>query len=271
MVVSRETESRRAEPTSLFPAAADPRRAATARVSGGRLVTPRQRLASLVEQHELGDAAVPALTALLQALADPAAPTSVHRASQAVDVHIADSLAALAVEGLSSADRVVDLGSGAGLPGLALAVAMPNARLTLIESHARKCAFIRDTAESMALQNVRVIQSRVEEWRDGLGEHDCVCARAVASLPVLIEYAAPLLRRGGTLVAWKGEVGRQEAADGAAAASILGCEPAGVLPVTPFTRSERRTLHLFKKSVETPSRFPRRAGMAAKRPLSAST
>lgn len=233
-------------------------------------MTPKQRLAALVAAHRLDESALTALTELLQALARSEAPTSVHRASEAVDVHIADSLAALAVPGFVAAHQVSDLGSGAGLPGLALAVALPSAQFFLIESNARKCGFIRETADRMGLSNVSVVQSRAEDWREGLGIQDFVCARAVAALPILLEYAAPLLCAGGMLIAWKAEVGRREALDGESAATILGCEPAGVLPVTPYAHSERRTLYLFRKTAETPSRYPRRAGMAAKRPLSAS-
>lgn len=235
-----------------------------------RSMTPRQRLAALVVEHGLdADAAPSALTALLRALADKEAPTSIHRAGQSVDVHVADSLAALGVPGLREAERVADLGAGAGLPGLPLAVAIPNAHFALIEGNARKCIFIRRTAGEMALTNATVVQSRAEEWREGLGTHQFVCARAVAALPVLLEYAAPLLGLGGMLIAWKGEVPESEATAATAAAALLNCEPAGVLPVTPFPGSVRRTLHLFRKLAETPLGYPRRPGMASKRPLTA--
>lgn len=232
-------------------------------------MTPRTRLSNLIRDYHLDDTVLPALTALVQALADEGAPTSVHRPTQVVDVHVADSLAALAVPGVRHARRVADLGAGAGLPGLVLAAAVPCTQFALVESNARKCDFIRQTVMTMALANVTVIQSRVEDWRDASGGHDFVCARAVAALPVLLEYAAPLLRIGGLLVAWKGEVGQPESIDAAAAASLLGCEAAGVLAVTPFATSDRRTLHLFRKVEETPPRYPRRAGMASKRPLAA--
>jgi 16S rRNA (guanine527-N7)-methyltransferase len=84
---------------------------------------------------------------------------------------------------------------------------------------------------------------------------------------VLCEYAAPLLADGGALVAWKGEVPPEEAAAGAAAAEIVGLAPVEVRNVHPYPRAERRTLHVFRKVVPTPDRFPRRAGMAVKRPL----
>jgi 16S rRNA (guanine527-N7)-methyltransferase len=96
-----------------------------------------------------------------------------------------------------------------------------------------------------------------------------VTARALGTLAVVCEYAAPLLREGGLLVAWKGAVDEAEEADGLAAAEALGLERDAVLAVQPYERSERRTLHVFRKIAPTPERFPRRAGMAAKRPLTA--
>jgi len=91
----------------------------------------------------------------------------------------------------------------------------------------------------------------------------------VAALPVLCEYAAPLLAEGGSLVAWKGAVSDDEAADGRAAASELGLEPTEVLSVTPFPAAREHTLHVFRKTAPTPPRYPRRPGIATKRPLSA--
>jgi len=94
-------------------------------------------------------------------------------------------------------------------------------------------------------------------------------ARALAALPVLCEYAAPLLVDGGSLVAWKGTVSAEEAADGHAAAEQLGLQPAPPHVVTPFPGAREHTLHVFRKTSPTPTRFPRRPGIATKRPLSA--
>ena len=89
----------------------------------------------------------------------------------------------------------------------------------------------------------------------------------VAALPVILEYAAPLLADGGHFVAWKGAVAEPERASGLAAAEILGLEPLPVVAVTPFPGARDHTLHPFRKIAPTPERFPRRPGMAAKRPL----
>jgi 16S rRNA (guanine527-N7)-methyltransferase len=205
--------------------------------------------------------------ALLEALADPAAPTSVHNPAQGRNVHIADSLSALEVPGVREARRIADLGSGAGPPGLVLAIALPDAEVTLVESVGKKCAWMEVTVERLGLDNVRVAWARAEEFEDD--PFDVVTARAIGSLPVLCEYAAPLLREGGVLVAWKGAVDGAEEADGLAAAEILGLERDAVRAVEPYPGSERRTLHVFRKVSATPDRYPRRPGMAAKRPLSA--
>jgi 16S rRNA (guanine527-N7)-methyltransferase len=226
-------------------------------------------LAALCERHALGDSSRAALRALLDRLADPSAPTTVHEPRRALDVHVADSLVALDLPAVRSAARIADLGSGAGLPALVLAAALPDAAVTAVESAGRKATFIAETAEAMGLANVAVAAVRAEEWKDGVGACDVVCARALASLAVVEEYAAPLLRVGGTLVAWKGAVETAEARDAAAAAEALGLVGSPPVPVVPYRGSERRSLHLYSKVAETPPRYPRRAGMAVKRPLRA--
>ena len=114
---------------------------------------------------------------------------------------------------------------------------------------------------------MRVACARAEELEEE--PFDVVTARALASLPVLCEYAAPLLREGGALVAWKGAVDAREDADGLHAAAVLGLEREEVRAVEPYPGSQRRTLHVFRKVSPTPEGYPRRPGMAAKRPLTA--
>jgi 16S rRNA (guanine527-N7)-methyltransferase len=228
------------------------------------------RLAELADRWGLDAAAIRSLTAILEVLeADPHAPTTVRARRAAVDAHVADSLAALELEPVRAARVVADLGSGAGFPGFALAAALPDARVVLVESATRKCDFLRRTAEAADLRRVEVVHARAEEWRDGLGACALVTARALAALPVLAEYAAPLLAPGGTLVAWKGRRDPREEADGAAAAAQLGLEVVEVRPVAPWPAARDRHLHVMRKVSPTPERYPRRAGMAAKRPLRA--
>ena len=210
----------------------------------------------------------PLLDSLLDALADPSAPTSVHDRREGRKVHIADSMAGLEIDAVREAGRIADLGSGAGPPGLVLAIARPEAEIVLVESVGKNCAWLERTVEVLGLENVRVACARAEELVEG--PFDVVTARALAALPVLCEYAAPLLREGGSLVAWKGAVDAQEEADGLHAAEVLGLERVEVRAVEPYKGSERRTLHVFRKIAPTPAGYPRRPGMAAKRPLTAS-
>jgi 16S rRNA (guanine527-N7)-methyltransferase len=228
----------------------------------------RATLNELVRRYSLPAGAGHRLGVLLDALAAEVAPTSVHDPATALDVHVADSLVGLEAAALRDASTIADLGAGAGLPGLVLAAALPHARVFLVDSVGRKCAFMRATAAAMGLDNVAVVEARIEEWRDGREACDVVCARALAALPVLCEYAAPLLRLGGVLVAWKAQVDDREAVDGLAAAAQVGLEPDAVVAVRPFPGSVHRTLHVLRKTRPTPPRFPRRAGFATKRPLS---
>ena len=222
----------------------------------------------LRERGASADAAA-ALGILLALLAEPEAPTSVHEPGRGLDVHIADSLAGLEVEEIRNAGLIADLGSGAGLPGLVLAAVLPDTQVVLVEAARRKCEFLRAAVEAMGLGNAEIVWARAEEWRAGVGRCDAVCARALAALPVICEYAAPLLREGGLLVAWKGQLTEAEASDAAAAAAHLGLSAEPVRSVVPFAGSERRTLHVLRKVAPTPSKYPRRPGIATKRPLSA--
>ena len=230
-----------------------------------------RRLRALAKARRLSEGQERALAVLLERLADEHAPTTVREPARGVDVHLADSLVALDVPAVRAAEVIADLGAGAGVPGLVLATALPETHVVLVESVGRKGDFIEHAAERMGVSNVEVVRARAEEWREGLGRCDVVTARALAALPVLVEYAAPLLRGGGALIAWKGEVEPRERADGEAAAGATGLEAVEIRAVAPFAGSEHRTLHVYSKVMETPARFPRRAGMAVKRPLSANS
>jgi 16S rRNA (guanine527-N7)-methyltransferase len=200
--------------------------------------------------------------------ADEHAPTAVRSAERAVDVHLADSLAALELDTTSGARRVADVGSGAGFPGLVLAVALPGAEVRLIESRRRSCEYLEEVCVRAQIANARVVHARVEEWHDPSGGHDLAVARALAPQSVALEYAAPLLRVGGGLIDWRGRRDPQEEAGSLTAAEELGLELAEIRHVVPFEGARERHLHVYLKVRDTPSRFPRRPGIARKRPLS---
>lgn len=225
------------------------------------------RLEALAGRYGLSAASLGALRALLRhQAADEHASTTVRDATEAVDRHVADSLVALELPAVREAARLADLGAGAGWPGLALAAALPSAHVALVESASRRCQYLARVVEAAALENVEVVHARAEEWR--VGElRDVVTARALAALPVVCEYAAPLLREGGTLVAWKGRLDDAELADGVAAAEILGLSEPEVIAVDPYPGAGPASLVIVRKVAPTPGRFPRRPGIARKRPL----
>ena len=223
---------------------------------------------ALAERYALPDTAARRLTALTRLLvSDPLAPTSVRDPVRVVEDHLADSLVALDLDVVRQASAAADLGSGAGLPGLPLAVALPDTSFCLVESAARKCTFIERAAQVCDAANVRVVNTRVETWREGVERFDLVTARALAPLAVVAEYAAPLLSVGGTLVAWRGRRDAAIESAAAAAAEQLGLQVGEIRPVRPYAGAQHRHLHLMSKVTATPRQFPRRPGIAAKRPL----
>jgi 16S rRNA (guanine527-N7)-methyltransferase len=212
---------------------------------------------------------------LLAALtAEPDPHTAVVDPEVALEVHVADSLSGLQVPELASARRIADMGAGAGFPGLLLAIALPRAQVDLVESKGRKTAVIDRLIQAVELSNARSITARVEDFArvppamgGGREAYDAVTARALGPLALLVEYAAPLLRTDGVLVAWKGARDDAEERAGAAAAAQVGMAVQEVVPVTPYPTSENRHLHVLRKIAPTPPGFPRRTGMARKRPL----
>lgn len=217
----------------------------------------------------LDPAAREALERVLELLAvERASVSSVTDPQRAWRVHVADSLTGLEFADLREAPTIADIGSGAGFPGLVLAVALPTARVDLIESVRRKCEFIQRAIEVAGIDNARVINGRSEELAasEGREAYAAVTARAVGRLSTLAELASPLLADKGVLVAWKGKRDEEEEQQLSRAAEGLAMEPQEILHVGPYAGSEHRHLHLLRKAGPTPADLPRRAGMAKKRP-----
>lgn len=227
-------------------------------------------LEALAARYGLDPRTVGKLRLLLKALAreaDP--PTTIRDPAVAADAHLADALSALALGEVRGVRTIADIGSGAGFPGLALAAALPDARVDLIEASRRKCEVIERLGREARLTGARAVPERAEAWAAGAGcaAYELVTARALGTLAVLAEYAAPLLGLGGALVAWKGRRDADEEAAAAAACAKLGMERREVRRVEPFPGARDRHLHVMVKHRETPAGFPRRPGRAAKRPL----
>jgi 16S rRNA (guanine527-N7)-methyltransferase len=200
---------------------------------------------------------------------DPASLSSVTDPARALEVHVLDSLSGTVVSELDDPVSVVDIGSGAGFPGIPLALARPGAGFDLVDSVGRKVDFIQRVADRLGLPNVTAVHARSEELAGSRGRegYRVATARAVAPLVALAELASPLLEAGGSLVAWKGNRDPAEEGGLSAASRRVAMEIDRVVPVKPFAASRTRHLYVLKKTGPTPPDLPRRPGMARKRPL----
>jgi 16S rRNA (guanine527-N7)-methyltransferase len=201
--------------------------------------------------------------------------TAVRSVDDALQSHIADSLAGLRLAAIREAETMIDIGTGVGFPGIVLALALPELKLTLLDSVRKKVEAAAALCRELELANVECVWSRVEQF-SALGSparerFDVVTARALASLNVLIEYAAPLLRVGGSIVAWKGDPEAAELADAAAAESTLGYWPGELLASKPFAGSLRRHFYVAVKRHPADRSYPRRPGAALRKPITAGT
>jgi 16S rRNA (guanine527-N7)-methyltransferase len=231
-------------------------------------VKHRAALADLAKRYALSCAQQEQLAGVLYAIErDQRAPTGVRESERAVDVHLADSLVATELAELDAAEVLVDIGSGAGMPGVVLAVALADCEVRLLESQSRKCAFLEDLLRTAAITNAEVVCARAEQWPAGRERHDVATARAVGAQPLVLEYAAPLLRVGGVLVDWRGRRDPEEERVAVRAGELLGLERRAIVEVTPYPQATDLHLHVWAKHEATPARFPRRPGIAKKRPL----
>jgi 16S rRNA (guanine527-N7)-methyltransferase len=170
----------------------------------------------------------------------------------------------------SSINNIIDVGTGAGFPGLPLKIACPSIQLTLVESVGKKADFCRYVAKTLALDGVDVVQERAEmlgQQKAHREQYDWAMARAVAAMPVLAEFLLPLVRVGGRVLAMKGESGPAEAQAAERAMRVLGGHLRQILPVRLPGVVEERYLVVVDKVAATPANYPRRVGVPAKRPL----
>jgi 16S rRNA (guanine527-N7)-methyltransferase len=218
---------------------------------------------------ELLDAAARAkLEAVLALLAEERASVSSVVDQRAWQVHVVDSLTGLEVPDLRGAKRIADIGAGAGFPGLVLAVALPQARVDLIESIGRKCEFMGRAIDAAGIAAAAVLNTRSEDWAadEGREAYEAVTARAVGRLSTLAELASPLLKPNGVLVAWKGKRDSKEEEQLENASEALAMRSEQILDVGNRAGSEHRHLHVIRKTGPTPGNLPRKPGIAKKRP-----
>jgi 16S rRNA (guanine527-N7)-methyltransferase len=162
--------------------------------------------------------------------------------------------------------KVIDIGSGAGFPGIVVGIARPDLRVTLLDSRQKKVSFLEDVIQGLALSNMSAVAARVEDYgASHRNEFDYVVARAMARLDVLVEYAMPLLRKNGYLLSMKSEKTQEEIQIASRALKELNAE---IVDRKEYEiEGKKREVLVIQKVKDTPEKFPRRAGMALKRPL----
>lgn len=184
--------------------------------------------------------------------------------------HFVDSLAVLTKVSLAAGERLLDVGTGAGLPGIPLAIAVPNAKVVLLEAVRKKVGFLEGAVRELELENVKVVWGRAEEFgrKEGYREaFGIVTARAVAPLRELVEYTLPFVRLGGLFVAWKGPKAGEEIQEALEAIGVLGGKLQGTEEYRLPLGGDRRCLVIVLKEKPTALGFPRRVGVARRKPL----
>lgn len=189
-----------------------------------------------------------------------------------VSDHLLDSLSCFLLGPIREATSLIDVGSGGGLPGLPLKLIKPGLKLCLLEATGKKAKFLDHAIEELGLNLASVVNARAEECghlAGYRGQYQVATVRAVASLPVILEYCVPLVQQGGFVVALKGGMQDSEIREGKEAAQMLGAKITEIAPVEflPEISSKYRQLVVIQKITDTPANYPRRPGRPKKRPL----
>lgn len=186
--------------------------------------------------------------------------------------HFLDSLSAapiLARAGISN-KTAIDVGAGAGLPGLPLAIALPDLRVTLLEATGKKVRFLDTVAQELGLDNVTAVHARAEEYAHlpkQRAQYDFVLARALAPMPTLVEYTLPFLRQGGVLIAYKAVEAEAETDQARRGIAILGGRVREIVVVELGDLDDVRHLVVVEKIAPTPDIYPRAGGAPKNKPL----
>jgi 16S rRNA (guanine527-N7)-methyltransferase len=184
-------------------------------------------------------------------------------------LHMLDSLWCREAKDLGSVRRLLDIGSGAGFPGIPLKICFPETSLYLLESQKKRCLFLQEAVKKLELLNCQILTGRAEELAHDKSYRemfDCVVSRALAPMATLVELTLPFVMLDGHLIALKGSFAREETVEAAYSLNVLGGTVEQVIPYC-FLGEKGRNVVGIKKIAPTPEQYPRRSGIPAKRPL----
>lgn len=184
--------------------------------------------------------------------------------------HMVDSLSCFKADLFKENTSLIDVGTGAGFPGLPLKIFCPSLKLTLLDSLNKRVKFLQLVVDELGLKDVEVIHARSEEaarnkkYRE---KFDLATARAVARLPIICEYCLPFVKNGGTFIALKGRQYEEETTQAQKAIKVLGGEIADIMPVKLPEIDDKRAVIYIKKVKSTPKTYPRKAGTPERNPI----
>ena len=196
--------------------------------------------------------------------------TAITAEDEFISKHFLDSLSVyFSGDMVKENQKILDIGTGAGFPGIPLKIYSDSLNVTLLDSLQKRVKFLNEVIESLKLKNITAIQGRAEDLaRTELRESfDIAVSRAVAGLPILLEYSLPFVKKDGYFIAWKGSKAKEEAEEAGNALKILGGKIEDIRKITIPNLDEERFLITIKKEGTIPSKYPRRAGTPTKKPL----
>ncbi|MGM0471153.1 MAG: 16S rRNA (guanine(527)-N(7))-methyltransferase RsmG [Bacillota bacterium] len=196
--------------------------------------------------------------------------TAIDETREIIIKHFLDSISCATVVDLTDDQQVIDVGTGAGFPGLPLKILFPQLDLTLLDARQKRITFLRKLVRQLDLSGVELMHGRAEDYGqhpDYREQFDLVFSRAVAGLNILVEYTVPFLKPSGQFISQKGAKVKEEVIEAQRAVEVLGAEFYDVAPIDlPFTEAERYLVIIDKVS-ETPQDYPRQAGMVEESPI----
>ncbi len=195
--------------------------------------------------------------------------TGITEFDEVIEKHFIDSLAIVKAVSMEKINSIIDVGTGAGFPGLPIAIAFPNVHVTLLDSLMKRVKFLNEVIAACGLKNVEAFQGRAEDFGKNQNyreKYDLAVSRAVANLSPLAEYCTPYVKVGGIFIAYKSGKAEEEIQNSEKAISVLGCEMKHIEKFN-LDNGDGRTLVVIEKKNRTPKKYPRKAGTPTRNPL----